>query len=355
MQNIFSVLILAMFVAVSAYAQPEGVTIEHVIGPEFPGAYKHPASITQLANGGLYIAYYGGGGEYEDDSKVWGMRRPKGASAWSTPEPIADTPFLSEGNPVVWQAPDGLVWLFYVQRYGETWSQSRIKAKISEDGARTWSDSMLLTFEEGMMVQGRPIVLHDGDYLLPVYHETGSDRESVGDDTTSLFFRHDPETRTWTPTDKIYSRLGNLQAAVAQITDDYLIAYARRGGNYEPIDDGYIVRAESHDGGRSWTNGVDSQFPNPNAAIDFIRLHSGNLLLVYNESMSERTPLVAALSTDQDETYPHRITIGEGGNTFAYPYVIQQDDGTIRLIYTTNGRTTIEMATFTEEALLNAR
>ena len=31
-----------------------------------------------------------------------------------------------------------------------------------------------------MMVRNRPIVLHDGDYLLPVYHETGHDTEIVG-------------------------------------------------------------------------------------------------------------------------------------------------------------------------------
>ena len=26
----------------------------------------------------------------------------------------------------VWQAPDGVVWLYYVVRYGDTWSSSRI-------------------------------------------------------------------------------------------------------------------------------------------------------------------------------------------------------------------------------------
>ena len=38
-----------------------------------------------------------------------------------TPVPLARDPFRSVGNGVIWQAPDGLVWLFYVVRYGETW------------------------------------------------------------------------------------------------------------------------------------------------------------------------------------------------------------------------------------------
>jgi hypothetical protein len=29
------------------------------------------------------------------------------------------------------------------------------------------------------MVRGKPIVLQSGKYLLPIYHETGTDREIV--------------------------------------------------------------------------------------------------------------------------------------------------------------------------------
>ena len=81
---------------------------------------------------------------------------------------------------MVWQAPDGVVWLFYVVRFGETWSTSRIQAKVSRDGAETWSDAFMVSLDEGMMVRNRPIVLTNGDYLLPVYHETGHDTEMVG-------------------------------------------------------------------------------------------------------------------------------------------------------------------------------
>ena len=86
--------------AVSAAADAD-VQIERVVGPEIPGKYKHPASIEELANGDLYIAYYGGDGEYAEQTAVYGMRRKKGESRWSTPKIIADTPFHSDGNAVV--------------------------------------------------------------------------------------------------------------------------------------------------------------------------------------------------------------------------------------------------------------
>ncbi len=338
-------------VACAAFAGDDIVTTK-VFGPEIPGKYKHPASFTELDNGDLYLAYYGGGGEYEDDSCVWGSRLKKGKKKWTRPVVIADTPFLSEGNPVVWQAPDSLVWLFYVQRYGETWSESRIKGKISKDRGKTWSDSFMVAFEQGMMVRARPIVLNDGDYLLPIYHETGHDREKVGDDTTSLFLRYSPKTHTWTETNRIYSRLGNLQPSPVQITDDYLISYSRGGGGYAHMPDGWLVRSESHDGGRTWSEGKDSQFPNPNAATDFIKLRNGHLLLAYNDSISERTPLTIAISTDNDKTYPYRRNMAEGNNTFAYPVVIQTRDDKIHVLYTTNERTTIMHAVFDESAIL---
>src|SRR4030042_524696 len=192
------------------FAQSYNIETYRVFGPGHPGRYKHPASITQLESGDLYIAYYGGSGEYGDDTAVYGARLKSGEIQWSLPRVIADTPDRGEGNPVVWQAPDGRVWLFYVNRYGQTWSNARVKVKISDDGAQTWSDSFMLNFEEGTMVRGQPIVLNSGDYLLPMYHETGEDRERTAPSTSSYFLRCTPKTGVWTETNRIKSPMGNL-------------------------------------------------------------------------------------------------------------------------------------------------
>ncbi len=347
---------VCLLAILSAGAQGEmkaAVPVQRVFGPEDPGGrYKHPASITQLANGELYLAYYCGSGEYATDTAVYGARLPKGETKWNKPVPIADTPFRSEGNPVVWQAPDGKVWLFYVVRYGKTWSTSLIQAKISSDGAKTWSDPMLVTMTQGMMVRSRPLALPDGGILLPVYHETGHDTEKVGPDSCSLFFRWDAKEHTWTETNKIRSRIGNIQPSVAQIKDDYFVCYCRRGGDYSDDPAGRIVRSESRDGGRTWSEGKETDFKNPNAAVEFLRLKSGNLLLIYNDSTRGRTPLTEALSTDGDKTYPHRRNLIEGPGDFAYPYAIQAADGKIHLVFTSNRRTTIYHAVFTEEDIL---
>ena len=139
------------------------LVVEPVFGPADPGGpYKHPAAIEQLANGDLYIVFYGGQGEYEGDTAVYGSRLAQGATEWTPPAPIADTPGRSDGNGVIWQEPGGSVWLFYVERYGDTWSDSVIKYKVWSDQWETWSDWDVLTCECGMMGWSRSFKLSDG-------------------------------------------------------------------------------------------------------------------------------------------------------------------------------------------------
>ena len=333
------------------------IKVERVLGPEVKtGDYKHPASFDELRNGDLYLVFFSGQGEYNDNSAaVFGARLARGGARWSPPDAIARDPFHSLGNPVIWQAPDGPVWLFYVSRYGTHWSDSRIASKVSRDGARTWSDSFMVACDDGMMVRGHPIVLHNGDYLLPVYHEVGRDTETVDADCTSLFLRLDPATKLWQPGERVRSRLGNIQPAVVEVAPGHLLAFCRRGGDYAGRPDGWLVRTESRDGGRTWSEGADSEFPNPNAAVDFIKLRNGHLLLVFNNSFTNRTPLTVAISTDNAKTFPYRRNIAEGPGDFAYPTAVQTRDGKIHVVYTSDERTVVRHAVFAEADILKPR
>jgi predicted neuraminidase len=339
-------LLLTCVIFLSLFLKPAAaeLSIERVFGPETPGGtYKHPVSIEELANGDLYIAYHGGEAEYERDTADYGSRLPKGLTAWSPPKRIADTPNRGEGNAVIWQEPGGLTWLFYVSRYGETWSDSIIKYKYSTDGAETWSDPEIISFEKGLMVRSQPLPLPGGDFLLPIYHERGTDKEHVGEASTSLFARFSKATRQWSFTEEIHSRLGNIQPAVVSLSTNHFLAFCRRGGGYGYVPDGFTVKTESHDGGLTWSPAVDTEFPNPNSAVDLIKLENGHLVLIYNDSFKgERMPLTMRVSKDNGKTWPHRRDIvNKPGDTAAYPYMIQSADGRIHGVYTSQERTVI--------------
>ena len=203
------------------------------------------------------------------------------------------------------------------------------------------------------MVRNHPIVLSDGDYLLPIYHETGANTEFTGSDSTSRMLRFTPGDTTWRETGIIRSKKGNIQPGVVEVSPGHLLAFCRRGGDYEPTTEGWTVTSSSADGGNSWTEGVDSKFKNPNSAIDFKKLANGHLLLVYNNHMYRRSPLTVAISMDGGKTFPHQRNLIEGEDAFAYPTAIQTKDGKLHVIFTSNSRTTVQHAIFDESDIVS--
>jgi predicted neuraminidase len=338
-----------ILLALAAHAE---LRTERIFGKEIPtGPYKHPASICALDNGDLYLTYYGGEGEYAGGTAVYGSRLASGSTAWTAPKQLARDPLRSLGNGVAWQAPDGKLWLFYVVRFGDTWSSSRIAVKISSDRGESWSDASMLRLDEGWMVRGKPILLHSGDWLLPIYDEKGGDRERLSPESASLFLIREARSGAWKDSGRIRSKNGNIQPSPVELEPGHVVAWCRRGGGYGRDEKGYIVRAESRDGGRTWSPGVDTDLPNPNSAVEAIKLQSGRVLLVYNPVMSGRSPLVAAISEDGGKTWPRRLTLATGRDSFAYPSAVQTKDGRIHVVYTSAERTVIHRAVFEEQDL----
>ena len=325
------------------------IRVARVFGPEVPGRYKHPACITSwpTATSTSSTTAAPASTPTTPPSTARGSEGRDGLDHAQADRRHARSD--SEGNAVVWQAPDGTCGCSTSSATARPGPPRGSRRRSRRDGAETWSDPMLAHLRAGDD-GARPADRRSsgGDYLLPVYHETGNDTESVGPDSTSLFFRYDAKTTTLDARPTASAR-GSATSSrrSSQVTDDYLVALLPARRRLRRPDRRLHACAPSRataagPGARART----PAFPNPNAAVDFLRLRNGHLLLVYNDSMSGRTPLTAAISTDGDKTYPHRRNIVEGPGDFAYPYAIQAHDGKIHLIFTSNGRTVINHAVF---------
>lgn len=305
------------------------------------GRYKHSASITQLPDGDLYMAFYTGESEYATNTSIWGSRLHAGV--WSYPVRLASgkEPL---GNPVVWTKGTD-VNLDFVARLGDTWSTAVTRRIVSQDSSRTWGPVETVSSVPGTMVRNRPLRLANGEWLLPAYRETGTSGDFMPPDTSSIFIREDMSV-----SQPIRSKMGNLQPAVVELAPGHLVAYCRRAGGYGGGTQAFIVRAESKDGGRTWSQGTDTAFPNPNAAIDLLKLKSGRLLLIYNDSFDKRTPLVARFVEPAGPAF----VIADGPHSYAYPYAIQAEDGKIHLVYSED-RSLIHHVVLDEAAIAGAR
>jgi predicted neuraminidase len=97
-----------------------------------------------------------------------------------------------------------------------------------------------------------------------------------------------------------------------------------------------IGKAVSHDRGRTWSDAVNTDIPNPGAAIDMVKLQDGRVVLVFNDNWNSRNPLTLAISEDDGETWPHKRDLVTGEGSFAYPAIIHDNRGLLHVTYTNN-------------------
>jgi len=312
----------------------------------FPPSDRYPAvhasTIVELANGDLLCAWFGGQHEGATDVAVWHSRKASGSNVWTPPAILADDPTRPEANPVLFEDPQGRVWLFYATMYGEGCVTCKVKCQWSDDQGQTWSATRILRDELSWVTRNKPIVLDNGDWLLPIYDERV---------WTSRIMISTDQGRTWFDSEDIATpgRTGNIQPTLAQLADGSILALMRRGRPPERI-----WQSRSHDRGRTWSEPVTAELPNPNAATDMVRLANGHLVLALNNSESERTPLTLAVSTDEGETWAHVRDLEATPGRFSYPAIIQARDGAIHVTYSHRG-TTIKHVALNEEWIVAGR
>ncbi len=279
----------------------------------------HAATIAELPNGDLLVAWYAGQQEKATDVSILCSRRAQGSEKWSEPKVLVDTPNKSEGNPILWYDSKGTLWLFYVTMQGDGWTTCNIKYIKSKDNGATWSEPVFLREELGWMTGTNPLVLKNGETLLPLYDEVN---------VSSVFMISGDGGKTWLKTGPIKSNPGNIQPSVVQLDDGSLLCYMR---TWRP---GKMWQSTSRDNGRTWSKATQHDLPNPGSRLDMVRLKSGELVLIFNNTPRGRTPLSAALSRDEGKTWPLIKNLETAKGEYSYPAVIQTRDGLIHVVYT---------------------
>ncbi|MDZ7262479.1 MAG: exo-alpha-sialidase [candidate division KSB1 bacterium] len=295
----------------------------------------HASTIVELPDGDLLAAWYAGTREMAQDVAILIARLKKGVDTWSEPVVVADTPEKSEGNPVLWLDPRNKLWLFYVTMYGSDWTTCKVKYIQSDDFGHTWGPEHILREQPGWMTRNKPLILNNGDILLPLYDERTWE---------SLFMYSTDGGQTWQHTENLPSSPGNIQPAPAQLSDGSIIAFMRTGKA------GYLWKSSSEDNGRTWSKPELTNIKNPNSACDLVRLKNGHLVLVFNDSQENRNKLAVALSEDEGQTWRYKKYLENAPFEFSYPAIIQTQDGLIHVTYTYK-RTHIKHVVFNESWL----
>lgn len=309
--------------------------------PSFRG-HNHSPALEACPNGDLLLVIYTSCREYEPEVSLIASRLRLGADEWDMPTRLFDFPNVNDHAPLLWN-DQGTLHLFWgnprlVGAYPFHWTSSR-------DSGSTWDEVRFPYFPERVGAHSRQPVntaFRDAEGRMYV--------ASDGLGGTSVLWSSPDDGRTWFDTG---GRSAGRHTTYALLRDGSILGM---GGKNTDID-GFMPKAISHDGGRTW-NTLKTPFCSlgANQRPSLLRLASGRLFFAgdFQRRDGFRPPgsvgrgAYVALSADEGETWHVRRLPGTqmhenrhvaeqmGGETIGYSVARQAPNGIIHLVTTMN-------------------
>jgi hypothetical protein len=345
--------------------------------------FGHAANALELPDGAVFVTWYCGAHEGGEDQRIAGTLR-KANGSWQPAHIVVDR-FEYEGDTWIPEIgvpvpdPDGGLRLFFwacplstfrlvknpgiirisggwgggswfpyptVEYEEPIWRREIPTSRVfvSPLGTDLIAEAPELFVEErGLVIMGAARKLRSGRWVLP-YHTERKDCWFH-----SRFFVSDAEGKTWESRGDIFAEPGCLEPVVVQLPSGDILCYMRHGGF-----NGHVWRAVSADECTTWSGPERTNLRNPHAGVEVgWSRTSDRLLLVYNDSYAQRTPLCVGISDDQGKTFRMRDVESRGG-AYAYPKLLQDRDGLWHLFYSHDYRH-IQHAWFDEAWLEEGR
>ncbi|MFO1395743.1 MAG: exo-alpha-sialidase [Burkholderiales bacterium] len=345
-----------------------------------PCVQSHAANLARLPGGDLGCVWFGGTQEGVADISIWFSRLPRGAQRWSDPVRLSDDATRSEQNPILFVAPDGRLWLLHTAQKSGHQDTAFVRCRVSDDGGRTWGPVRTLIGTPGTFVRQPPVVLANGDWLLPIFRcrTVPGVKWSGDDDDSAVLLSHDAG-ETWSEPIAVPDSVGCVHMNVLPARDGTLVAFFRsRWADH-------VYRCTGSADGRTWSAPVPLALPNNNSSLQAIRLANGHFAMVFNDSSAAdaterreslydeiedegsavtataparvpsrtafwgapRAPLTLAVSDDDGRTWPRKrnLETGDGycmtnnsadkrNREYSYPSICAAADGALEIAYT---------------------
>lgn len=308
----------------------------------------HVSTSVKNAQGDLLVAHFGGTKEGAPDLGIWLSRRIGGI--WEEPKRIKYFYGFQHWNPILFMHGEKVILYYKVGHSPQDWYTMMSE---SDDFGETWTESKEAVMDDHtprVATKNNILVAQDGRWFGGSSTETDLDHDcfiDISDDFGKTWKKHPiPFTHQYLPhADKIEwdgvdelweseaTRVlkwdGIIQPALWQSDPNTFHCLMRSSR-------GVIFRSDSVDGGETWCEAYPTELPNNNCGIDLVCLADKTLVLFYNPTnvnWGERTPLSAAVSTDNGKTWDRCYDFETEPGEYSYPYAIT-DGKTIDLTYT---------------------
>lgn len=283
-------------------------------------AITHCSTIMATASGDLLCVWYEGPYETSHETVLKIARKRSMDAFWGDAETLFNFYGLPLGNPAMWRLNDPDIHIIFPVLLKESWTESLLFYSRSSDNGNSWMPPTLFLSQKGFMPKTRPIFMETTGLLVPLYHE--ADRcpfVMIVDDINSPL--------KGTLIAETMARGKAIQPALLHLEGDTLLMLTR-------TNQGFIWKSLSYNKGLSWTICKPTALPNPDSAIDIGKLPTGEIVLVFNNSSTNRQTLAVALSADNARSWIALREIVSGDGEYSYPSLFITDEEKIHITYT---------------------
>ena len=327
---------------------------------------SHAANLLELRNGDLLCVWFSGSWEGKSGVGIVVSRLKKGSRQWGPTQLIDRREGESFQNPVLFEAPDGIVHLFHTTQKADAGeANSQVLQVVSKDHGVTWSAPEVLFAKGGSFTRHPLLVLPDGAWLLPMTYVTS---KGIGEGAETNY----PATEISKDSGKSWTECllpkaeGLVQPTVVALKPGRYVSFFR-----SRVAD-WIYRSTSSDGCH-WTQPEKTALPNNNASVQAFRLKDGAIVMAFDNSHTDHTgahavaglrkPLSVGLSRDGGATWSEvrDVETGRPGygmeeqkpkepgrEEYSYPSILETGDGVIHVAFTYR-RQTIKDVSFRED------
>jgi sialidase-1 len=290
----------------------------------------------------LYTCFYGGAGD-ESPARIVSIHSDDAGRTWSAPPRVVieNQAGANVMSVSLLRLQGGRIALFYLVK--NNLLDCRPVVRFSTDEAESWSEPQLVGAAPGYFVlnNDRVIQLKSGRLVVPVgFHRSrGTDPKSyrsLDSRAIALWYLSDDEGKTWREADTWWAlpartTTGLQEPGVVELADGRLFSWMR-------TDQGAQFGCYSTDDGKNWPLPQATALASPASPASIKRLPgSSDLLGIYNDHSGQfpfvkgkRTPLLAAISSDDGKTWPQRKLLeGAADGWFCYTAVHFTDDAVL--------------------------